>query len=173
MRKTAMFKYLQLLCVVFLFAGCNQNEDDPESRDPLPPAASSVPISAVDISAYPQIALSNPTFYNLEGDAQDFLDIIKASGVNTIRLKLWVDPADGHAGFEEVKQFSQTLKAKGFKTWLTLHYSDTWADPGQQITPERWHGISFAALQDSVSRYTERVVTEMRPDYIQVVTKLT
>ena len=41
------------------------------------------------------------------------LTILKDNGVNTIRLKLWVDPSDEHAGFNEVKQFSKTLKANG------------------------------------------------------------
>jgi arabinogalactan endo-1,4-beta-galactosidase len=90
-------------------------------------------ISAVDISALPEIELTNPIFYNLAGIEEDFLSILKNNGVNTIRLKLWVDPQNEHAGFQEVKTFSQRLKNLGFKVWLTLHYSDTWADPGQQL----------------------------------------
>ena len=38
----------------------------------------------------------------------------------------------------------------GFKTWITLHYSDTWADPGQQVPPVKWQGIDFMSLKDSV-----------------------
>ncbi|MCB0372008.1 MAG: glycosyl hydrolase 53 family protein [Muricauda sp.] len=125
-------------------------------------------ISGVDISSYPEIAGTNPTFYDTNGDQKAFLDILKADGVNTIRLRLWVNPVNEHSGFGEVKEFSQTLKNKGFKTWLTVHYSDTWADPGRQETPAQWQGLSIAVLKDSVYNYTAKVVREMQPDYVQI-----
>jgi arabinogalactan endo-1,4-beta-galactosidase len=96
------------------------------------------------------------------------LTILKEKGINTIRLRLWVNPVNEHSGFNEVKQFSQSLKTHGFKTWLTLHYSDSWADPGQQNPPTQWQGISFSALKDSVYNYTKKVMQEMQPDYIQI-----
>lgn len=125
-------------------------------------------IAAVDVSFYPEIATSNPVFYNPSGQPQDFLQILKNAGINTIRLRLWVHPATGHSGFDEVKLFSQTLKNQGFKTWLSLHYSDTWADPSQQLTPTAWQGLNFSILQDSVFHYTKKVVEQLQPDYVQV-----
>ena len=125
-------------------------------------------IKAVDISTYPEIKKTNPVFYNANGAEEDFLDILKNAGVNTIRVKLWVNPADGHSGFSEVKSFAATLKSKGFKIWLAPHYSDTWADPGNQETPERWKNLSFAALKDSVYAYTSKLVQQINPDYIQI-----
>ena len=125
-------------------------------------------ISAVDISKYPEISNSNPIFYDLNGTQKDFLNILKENGVNTVRLKLWVNPINEHAGLNEVKQFSKTIKAYGFKTWLTLHYSDTWADPGHQKIPVQWQGVSFTQLKDSVYKYTEKIMNELQPDYIQI-----
>ena len=125
-------------------------------------------ISAVDISKYPEISNTNQIFYDLDENQKDFLTILKEKGINTIRLRLWVNPVNEHSGFNEVKQFSQSLKTHGFKTWLTLHYSDSWADPGQQNPPSQWQGISFSALKDSVYNYTKKVMQEMQPDYIQI-----
>lgn len=125
-------------------------------------------ISAVDISKYPEISNTNSIFYDLDENQKDFLTILKEKGINTIRLRLWVNPVNEHSGFNEVKQFSQSLKTHGFKTWLTLHYSDSWADPGQQNPPTQWQGISFSALKDSVYNYTKKVMQEMQPDYIQI-----
>ena len=125
-------------------------------------------INAVDISRYPEISNSNPTFFDLEGNQNDFLTILKDNGVNTVRLRLWVNPSDEHSGFEEVKQLSQTLKNNGFKVWLTLHYSDTWADPGHQETPSNWSGLSFNNLKDSLYNYTQKVINEIIPNYIQI-----
>jgi len=125
-------------------------------------------ISAVDISTYPEILQSNPVFYNFDGNQDEFLDILQANGVNTIRLRLWVNPINEHSGLAEVKQFSGILKTKGFKIWLTLHYSDTWADPGHQEMPVKWQGIGFSALKDSVYQYTEKVLQAVTPDFIQI-----
>jgi len=125
-------------------------------------------LRAVDISAFPEIMLANPVFYNASGNEQDFLEILRESGVNAVRIKLWVDPASQHASFGEVKSFSETLRSSGFKIWITVHYSDTWADPGNQEIPARWAGLTFETLKDSVATYTEKVVRQIQPDYIQI-----
>lgn len=147
-----------------IFIACNKNdvkEPNPESENPSF-------ISAVDISSYPEISDLNPSFFDSEGSKNDFLTILKNNGINTIRLRLWVHPNNEHSGFDEVKEFSKTLKSNGFKTWLTLHYSDTWADPGRQETPAQWKDLSFTQLKDSVYNYTSKVMTELEPDFIQI-----
>ncbi len=151
-----------ILCLIFISCG-NENvntSSDSNENDEF--------VTAVDISAYPEISSTNPSFYDLNDNEKDFLEILKESGVNTIRLKLWVNPANKHSGFNEVKQFSQTLKANGFKSWLTLHYSDTWADPGRQETPSSWRNLDFSTLKDSLRLYTKKVVQDIKPDYIQI-----
>ncbi|MEM6687589.1 MAG: glycosyl hydrolase 53 family protein [Bacteroidota bacterium] len=153
-----------LLIVFLMVISCSDND----VNTPLSEVENTTFIAAVDISSYPEIANSNPLFYDLEGNQSNFLTILKNNGVNTIRLRLWVDPSTQHSSFNEVQQFSNTLKANGFKTWLTVHYSDTWADPGQQETPAQWQGIAFTQLKNNVYEYTENIVTELRPDYIQI-----
>ena len=150
------------ICMSFI--ACNK--EDPEV--PFQENENSTFISAVDISRFPEIAISRPIFYDLEGNQNDILTILKDNGVNTIRLKLWVDPSDEHAGLNEVKQFSKTLKTNDFQIWLTLHYSDTWADPGHQELPNRWKGINFSILKDSIYNYTEEIMAELQPDFIQI-----
>jgi arabinogalactan endo-1,4-beta-galactosidase len=159
-----MNKSIQILFLFFILVSCHKNDVDISE----PENSNSEFISAVDISNYPEISNSNPTFYNLEGSQSDFLNILRENGVNTIRLRLWVNPNNEHSGFSEVKQFSQTLKSNGFKIWLTLHYSDTWADPANQEIPMQWQGISFTELKDSVYNFTEIVVNEIQPNYIQI-----
>ena len=125
-------------------------------------------VSAVDISRYPEIMETNPSFYDFNGTPVDFLSMLKVCGVNTVRLRLWVEPKDGHSGFEEVRQFSQLLKSMGFDIWLTVHYSDKWADPSQQTLPKQWQGVSYHDLTDSVYKYTQHLITELKPTIIQV-----
>lgn len=159
-----MNRILQILIPFLIFISCTKDDKNiPTSEN-----ENSMFISAVDISSYPEISNSNPTFYNLEGDQNDLLTILKKNGINTVRLRLWVHPSNEHSGFNEVKQFSKILKTNGFKTWLTLHYSDTWADPAHQQTPLQWEGINFTQLKDSVYNYTKKITTELHPDYIQI-----
>ncbi|MDX8338826.1 glycosyl hydrolase 53 family protein [Draconibacterium sp. IB214405] len=162
-RITLIFLWLPAL---LFFASCSDDNNDPV--DPTPDPETKELIAAMDLSQLPEIELTNPTFYDSENNTKDFLSIVKESGVNTVRLRLWVDPANEHSGFNEVKTFASELKTKGFDIWLTVHYSDTWADPGQQTKPARWSDISYAALKDSVYAYTQKVMTEISPDYIQI-----
>lgn len=125
-------------------------------------------IAAVDISSFPKIELNNPVFKEGNENTVSFLEFLKSKGVNTIRIRLWVNPLDEHSGFDEVKSFSDALKSLGFNIYLTLHYSDTWADPGQQITPQDWENKSFTELKEVVYEYTKMVVQQIGPDIIQI-----
>ena len=152
-----------LLIAVILFFSCNkveQTNDITNKREEF--------VSALDISAYPEIAKTNQTFYDLDGNQRDFLTMLKENGVNTIRLRLWVNPNGEVSSFDEVNDFSKILKLKGFKIFLSVHYSDTWADPANQQTPKAWQGLHFSILKDSVFQYTKRIVNQIRPDYIQI-----
>lgn len=153
-----LFLFISLLSLV----SCDRDPDN--SPDP----EATVLISAVDISSYPEIAQSLPVFYDEHGQEHGFLSILTENGINTIRLRLWVNPDDGHSGLPEVKELCETVRNKGFDTWITVHYSDTWADPAQQETPTQWQGLSFTELKDSVIAYTRKVATALQPTYIQI-----
>lgn len=160
---TVLYKSILVLFYTFILYSCEK-----ATVVEIVPEEKASKISAVDISSFPEIDLTNPLFYDLDSNQEGFLDILKENGINTVRLRLWVNPQNQHSSFNEVDDFSKTLKSKGFKTWLTLHYSDTWADPGHQETPQAWQSSGIADLKDSVYNYTKRVVLEMQPDYIQI-----
>jgi len=125
-------------------------------------------IRSADLSSLPQIELTNAVFYNLDGVEEDLLTTLKNNGMNTVRLRIWNNPNTNHSSFEEVKSFSQRFKLMGFKVWITVHYSDTWADPGHQSPPLAWQNLSYDAIKDSIYSYTEKIVTEIDPEFIQI-----
>lgn len=151
-----------LVVLSMLFCACRREEVVVE-----PPAAK-VLIRAMDASFFPEIDAEGYVYRDAAGQTAPFLSILKSRGVNTIRIRLWVDPPGGHSGFEEVRAFSEQVHGLGFRTWLSVHYSDAWADPAQQARPLRWQGLSFPALKDSVHAYTARVAAAMAPDYVQI-----
>ena len=156
--------FLLIAVLATIFPSCSGDDGGP----PIQNEPEVEFISAVDISSYPEIREVSPIFYNQNGQEENFLSILEETNINTIRLRLWVNPANGRSGFDEVKIFSDELKDMGFKIWLSIHYSDTWADPGHQEAPQAWQNLTFASLKDSVYDYTANVVAEIQPEYIQI-----
>jgi len=160
--------HLFIILILTFFFSCKDKEQDNIPETPGPAPVGNYFIRGADMSYLPFIEDAGAVFYNSDSMAQDPLVIMKNHGVNTIRVRLWKDPADPNSSFPVVKQFAERIKSDGLKLWITVHYSDTWADPGQQTMPHQWEGISYEALKDSVYEYTSKIVTEMQPDYIQI-----
>lgn len=57
------------------------------------------------------------------------LGALKQRGDEYIRLRVWVNPADGYHNKQEVLRMSRFAKALNLKVLVDFHYSDTWADP--------------------------------------------
>jgi arabinogalactan endo-1,4-beta-galactosidase len=91
------------------------------------------------------------------------------------------DPARSYGAVQNldfVKSLARRAKASRAGFLLDIHYSDTWADPGKQITPAAWEHLDFSALRDRVHEYTLSVLTELdhagaRPDMVQVGNEIT
>ncbi len=162
------FGFISLLVIssMLLFVACHGDEGQNIVQEPVTEITER--IYAVDISSFPEIDGDGTTFYDAGGNEKSFLQILSDSGVNTIRLRLWVNPVSGHSSFDEVRSFSTILKQNGFKVWLTLHYSDTWADPGSQETPSAWENQNISELTTTVYNYTSQVMQEIQPEFIQI-----
>ena len=137
---------LTYILIIILVFGCQSNSENNDHWGGVSPDL----ISAVDISYFPTIAESNPLFYNAQGNQVDFLNSLLDSGVNTIRLRLWVNPIEDVSSLQGIKEFSTLLKSLGFRIWITPHFSDTWAHPGQQILPSEWESLNFEELKQEL-----------------------
>ncbi|MDI9257830.1 glycoside hydrolase family 53 protein [Flavobacterium sedimenticola] len=157
-----MKKVVLLLLSVSLFSCSSDSNSDTQS-----PVNEDVFLRGADMSYLPLIE-SEGTVFKHNGNNEDAIITLKNAGCNTIRIRLWQNPSDGHSGMAEVKTFAQRVKAAGLKVWLTVHYSDTWADPAHQTKPAAWQSLPFAALKTAVTDYTNLVMTEINPDIIQI-----
>lgn len=125
-------------------------------------------IRGADLSFLPMLEQEGTIFFNDASGEMDALSIFKEQGLNAVRIRLWYRPEDEHSSFNEVKLFAERVHSEGLLVWLTVHYSDSWADPQKQVTPADWQGITFYALTDSVYDYTSRIVKDIKPDIIQI-----
>lgn len=138
-------------------------------------APSSVPLAGADISALERIEQAGGVFRNA-GVAGDALAILRAHGSNLFRLRLFVNPNGQEVQVNDLGytiRMATRVKAAGAKLLLDIHYSDTWADPGHQVTPAAWDTLDFAALEQEVEVYTGNAVSQLRlagalPDIVQI-----
>lgn len=73
------------------------------------------------------------TYKTTAGIVQPLETILKASGVNTVRQRLWVNPSTGNYNLAYNLKLAKRAKAAGLNVYLDMHFSDTWADPGHQV----------------------------------------
>lgn len=125
-----------------------------------------------DISWLTQMETAGLKFYNSVGTEQDCMLILKNIGMNAIRLRVWVNPASGWCNTSDVVAKAIRAKSLGLKIMIDFHYSDSWADPGQQTKPAAWASQDFATLQSSVYNHTLSVLNALKannitPEWVQ------
>lgn len=156
-------KYCIFLLAVTVFVSCSK-----EAETELIISEKVLEIKGADLSFLPEIRQSGVVLKNAANQPEDMLLTLKNSGVNVIRLRLWKNPTEINSNFSSVKNLAKEIQNLGMKVLLSVHYSDTWADPGKQTKPVQWQGIPFNQLKDSVYLYTKKIVSQINPEYIQL-----
>lgn len=130
-----------------------------------------------DASMVSQLEEYGSSFYNENGAKEDIFKILKAHGVNWIRLRIWNAPQDstpGQNNYERTLAMAKRIKQNGLKFLLDFHYSDSWADPAKQSLPAEWDNVSsIEELCSKVSEYTKKILTDLKsqgcaPDMVQL-----
>jgi arabinogalactan endo-1,4-beta-galactosidase len=139
---------------------------------PLPPVPT-VFAKGADISWLTQMENNNIKFYNAAGTQQECMALIKSLGMNTVRLRVWVNPSGGWNGAADVLAKAIRAKNAGLRIMIDFHYSDTWADPGSQTKPVAWAALSFTNLTTSLSTHTNSVLSLLKnngiePEWVQI-----
>jgi arabinogalactan endo-1,4-beta-galactosidase len=127
-----------------------------------------------DVSWVTEMEASGRKFYNKAGAEQDIFRLLRDDyGLNTIRLRVWVNPANGYNGPADVLAKARRAQALGMRLLIDFHYSDSWADPGQQTKPAAWQNYTLAQLKQAVYDHTTAVLTLLKdngitPEWVQV-----
>ena len=135
-----------------------------------------------DISLLTKYETNGAKYYDLNGNSiTDVLAFLKNQGLNSMRVRLFVDPnnatkAEKGQGvcqnLEFVKTLGKIIKDAGLSFMLDFHYSDTWADPSKQWTPKNWETLTDDQLYDKIYEYTKDCLQTLKdagatPDLIQ------
>ena len=132
--------------------------------------------TGADLSQLPWRESQNFKYSDARGEA-DLLEIARRNGWNLVRVRLWVAPSDkpeyAVSDLENVTTLGRRIKAAGLGFLLDIHYSDTWADPGQQRKPRAWETLDFPDLVEQTRVYSRDVIAHLRengalPDMVQI-----
>ena len=155
-----------------LFAACDKA---PELQKPLEAPTYDMTGFArgADVSWLTEMEQQGVKFYNRAGKEMECLHLMRELGINTIRLRVWVNPANGWCNQEDLLVKAWRAKQLGFRLMVDFHYSDNWADPGKQDKPAAWANLDFEALKTAVSNHTTEVLnllkaTDIEPEWVQV-----
>ena len=137
----------------------------------------SVFAKGADVGWLPQMEATGYKFYNNNSKETDCLQLLKDLGMNSIRLRVWVNPSDdkasGHCSKEETVAMALRAQKMGFRIMINFHYSDSWADPAKQFKPKAWEKHSFSELLNDVYNHTFDVINALKvagvtPEWVQV-----
>ncbi len=164
---TAMFLLL------FVVGGCSDNGSDapttgenekPEEK----PETSAVFAKGADISWVTEMEAKGLNFYNSKGEERECTALMKELGMNSIRLRVWVNPDGGWNGKADVVKKALRAKKLGMRVMVDFHYSDSWADPGKQNIPAAWASYNFSEMKAAVTAHTEDVLSALKAEGVDV-----
>ena len=131
-----------------------------------------------DISMLPKYEQAGVVYKDKSGNTvSDVIAFFKQEGMNAMRVRLFVDPSKDSdkavcQDLDYVKSLGKRIKDAGMQFMLDFHYSDTWADPAKQWTPDAWKSLNDADLANKVYEYTKDCLQQLKdagaePDMIQ------
>ena len=139
-----------------------------------PPAGTGF-ANGADVGWLTEMEAQGRKFYSAQGDETECLALLQSLGINAIRLRVWVNPAE-HGNWcntEDVVAKAKRAHALGMRLMINFHYSDWWADPGKQNKPAAWKNFSLGELKATVAEHTQDVLNALKqenlsPEWVQV-----
>ena len=164
---------ISVVLIIFLAACSKKNSGGTGGINPPPPGADTPIFKGADVSWLTQMESQGIKFYNAAGTSTDCMQLLQSLGINSIRLRAWVNPAGGWNGTADLVTKAVRAHKLGMRVMIDFHYSDTWADPGHQTKPAAWASLSFNSLVDTVYGYTLAVLDTLKangvvPSWVQV-----
>ncbi len=170
-------KYLLLSAAAALcLAACKDPEkgkDQPENPAP----AVDVPSFAkgADVSWVSEMEKDGKTFKTQSGIPADIFDVLKDLGINSIRLRVWVNPTGGWSGRDDCAALAVRAAKAGMAVMIDFHYSDFFADPSRQDFPKDWSATKGDLIQTIIKlkEHTTDVLEALKaagvsPAWIQI-----
>jgi len=127
-------------------------------------------ILGMDASCVPALEAGGVVYRDFEGQAQDVFQTLAENGITHIRVRIWNDPYDeqghgyggGNCDLANAIAIGRRATQYGMQLLVNFHYSDFWADPGKQMVPKAWAGMSLQEKADALYAYTLDSLNELK-----------
>ena len=123
-----------------------------------------------DISGTTELEARGVQLRNTEGEPRECTALMRELGLNAVRLRVWVNP-DEHGCFsdkDDVVKMALRAKDWNMPVMIDFHYSDWWADPGQQNIPAAWKEMSYEQMKKALADHTHDVLSALKEAGIDV-----
>jgi arabinogalactan endo-1,4-beta-galactosidase len=136
-------------------------------------------VRGADISSLPELEYHGGVLRR-DGEPVDSLSLLKAEGLNAVRIKVWNDPGNPDHfpanqtgplrfnGPDQVVALARRAQAAGLRIMLDFHYSDWWADPQKQFMPHAWQGMALPELCERLYQFTADILQQVQAEGVEV-----
>ena len=161
---------------ISLLMGCRGRGGVEQPETPPEPVTEVAFAKGADVSWASEMEKQGIVFADSQGRVGIY-PVLKGTGVNSIRLRVWVDPYDeAHwSGVVDVVNMAKRARNAGMAIMIDFHYSDIFADPGRQTIPSSWASYSkdVSKVASAVSSHTVTVLNALKsagvvPAWVQV-----
>ena len=126
-----------------------------------------------DVSWLTEMEKAGNKFYTSSGREMECMTLLRELGMNAIRLRVWVNPADGWCNKTDLLAKAWRAHNLNMRLMIDFHYSDSWADPSQQTKPAAWKDYTVEELKAAVASHTKEVLNALKamditPEWVQV-----
>ena len=161
-----------LVLIGSLSFACSKSNSQ-SGNPPIPPPGNSNFAKGADVSWLTEMEAAGKKFYSSVGAEKECMQLLKDLGMNSIRLRAWVNPTNNYNNTADVLAKALRAKNLGMRIMIDFHYSDTWADPGHQTKPAAWSSMDFATMKQALSDYTTSVLNTLKtnnitPEWVQI-----
>ena len=136
------------------------------------------PISkGADISWMTEMEKSGFSWKDNNGNLKELIHLLKEYDLDAVRLRVWVNPdvspANGWCDIEDMVKKAELAKAAGFDIMICIHFSDWWADPGNQTKPAAWANYTIPQLENALYNHTTDILNALNakgitPKWVQI-----
>ena len=164
-----------LLILASVILSCGGHDPVDPGNETIPPVPTPSFAKGADISWVSEMEKDGKQFRTSDGKTADVFAVLAETGVNAIRLRVWVDPYNGWSGKDDVVKLATRAAKAGMALMVDFHYSDFFADPNRQLIPAAWKADQgdLAKMAKHVADHTTEILKALKdagvtPAWVQV-----
>lgn len=158
-----MKKSVILLLAGVLLTGCYCKTDSPRGSW----------ARGCDISWLSEMERDSVQFRDESLELRDCISLLRAEGMNAVRLRVWVNHSTGWSNKEDMIGLAKRAAKAGQRLMIDIHYSDFFADPNHQTIPAAWEEMDYEQMKEAVREHTLDVLKALKqeglkPEWVQI-----